>query len=234
MEKSPQRAVARSRKKRMVPVALIALVVLAAAAFVFWPRQTGTFGGALVDDGVDRIVIDPGHGGDANPGCVYGDVQERHVNLAIALKLRDILTERGYTVAMTREDETPIGLGERAEFANGQKADVFVSVHQNAVENNDTTSGIETWYNQETNRHSKKLAQSIQSALIAATGAVDRETIADTTLAVTRLSQMASCLVETGFLSATEERARLCDDAYQNTLATAIADGLDAYFKAAR
>ena len=229
MKEEPKHA-ARKSKKIWVGGVLLALALAVAAAIVFWPRSAGGQGEPFYDDGVDRVMIDPGHGGDSNPGCVYGDVLERDINLAISLRLRDVLEARGYTVDMTREDNTEISLGDRPALANERSCDVFVSVHQNAVENNDTTSGIETWYNEETNRYSKRLAQDIQTALIDATGAGDRGICPDTTLAVTRLSLMASCLVETGFLSSTEERVRLCDDVYQRKLAEAIADGIAAYF----
>lgn len=233
MKEEPKHA-ARKSKKIWVGGVLLALALAVAAAIVFWPRSAGGQGEPFYDDGVDRVMIDPGHGGDSNPGCVYGDVLERDINLAISLKLRDILKTRGYTVDMTREDNTEISLGDRPALANERSCDVFVSVHQNAVENNDTTSGIETWYNEETNPYSKRLAQNIQDALIDATDANDRGICPDTTLAVTRLSLMASCLVETGFLSSTEERALLSDGAHQQKLAEAIADGIDAYFASVR
>ena len=78
------------------------------------------------------VVIDPGHGG-RQPGAHYSGVSEKEINLAVALKLENLLTARGYQVVMTRSDDTGIGLYERAELANASGADLFVSLHSNAM-----------------------------------------------------------------------------------------------------
>jgi N-acetylmuramoyl-L-alanine amidase len=79
------------------------------------------------------IVIDPGHGG-RDPGAVGpSGTQEKHVNLAIAKKVRALLVSAGWTVYLTREDDTFVPLVERTAFANAKRADVFLSIHCNAA-----------------------------------------------------------------------------------------------------
>ena len=79
------------------------------------------------------IVIDPGHGG-RDPGAVRGDVQEKVVVLAIALRLREILLERGgVRVAMTREDDRIVTLAQRPEIARQLDADLFLSIHADSA-----------------------------------------------------------------------------------------------------
>ncbi len=82
------------------------------------------------------IVIDPGHGG-KDPGATGGrGTHEKDVNLAAALELARVLRERGdFEVLLTREDDTFLPLSERSEFANGKKADLFISLHCNAARN---------------------------------------------------------------------------------------------------
>ncbi len=82
------------------------------------------------------IVVDPGHGGTAE----YDDYRvgpsgerEEWINLRVALKLRDLLEERGAKVIMTRTEDVEVELAERARLAVDNSADAFVSVHHNAT-----------------------------------------------------------------------------------------------------
>lgn len=79
------------------------------------------------------IVIDPGHGG-KDPGARgYQGTEEKDITLKVALKLRDLLRQqRGIRVLMTRERDEFVELEDRAKFANGQEADLFVSIHVNS------------------------------------------------------------------------------------------------------
>jgi len=93
------------------------------------------------------IVIDPGHGGHDSGAVGYNRLQEKKAVLAIALKLRDELKKRGYRVYMTRSSDRFIDLRDRTHFANMKKADLFISIHANAVkENKFSVKGIETFY----------------------------------------------------------------------------------------
>ena len=91
------------------------------------------------------IVIDPGHGG-KDPGAFGGNTRkERTIVLSISKKLREILTQKGYTVLMTRDTNRFIPLRERTAFAIQHKADLFLSIHANGSES-PKARGIETYY----------------------------------------------------------------------------------------
>lgn len=91
------------------------------------------------------IVIDPGHGG-KDPGASRSNTRkERTIVLSISKKLREILTQRGYTVLMTRDTNRFIPLRERTAFAIQHKADLFLSIHANGSES-PKARGIETYY----------------------------------------------------------------------------------------
>lgn len=94
---------------------------------------------------VKTIVIDAGHGGH-DPGAVYGGVNEKDIALAITLELGRIISENmpDVKVLYTRDKDEFIGLKERAEFANKNNANVFVSIHCNASDNT-TAYGTETF-----------------------------------------------------------------------------------------
>jgi len=80
------------------------------------------------------IVIDPGHGG-KDPGCLKGTVYEKNIVLSVALKLGKMIQDSlpGVHVVYTRSDDTFVELSTRAEIANRNKADLFISIHINAT-----------------------------------------------------------------------------------------------------
>ena len=97
----------------------------------------------------DRIiVIDPGHGGE-DPGAIgYNKYREKVVVLEVSKELEKILKSRGYKVYMTRSGDRFIKLRDRTKFANDRNANIFVSIHANAVEekNANNIQGIECFF----------------------------------------------------------------------------------------
>jgi len=97
--------------------------------------------------GVSRIVIDPGHGGkDYGARGYYKGVHEKNVVLQISKKLaQKIRKQLGCEVLLTRTTDTYLTLEERTAFANTKNADLFVSVHTNAIKDK-RAYGIETYF----------------------------------------------------------------------------------------
>lgn len=90
------------------------------------------------------IVIDPGHGGWSTGAIAVDGTPEKVLNLEIADKLKIKLQSEGYTVAMTRDDDSYVSLEDRVKVANDLNADLFISIHNNASAS--TVSGTETCY----------------------------------------------------------------------------------------
>jgi N-acetylmuramoyl-L-alanine amidase len=94
---------------------------------------------------VRKIVLDPGHGG-SDPGArTAGGIWEKEITLDVAQRLRPLLVEAGFDVLMTREKDETVSLRERAQFANYQRGDLFVSIHFNALATR-SYRGLETYY----------------------------------------------------------------------------------------
>jgi len=94
------------------------------------------------------IVIDAGHGG-KDPGALgYRRYREKVVVLQIAQKLKKILKARGYKVYMTRDRDNFVKLRNRTKYANAKHADLFISIHANAVNKKDAKKvhGIECYF----------------------------------------------------------------------------------------
>jgi N-acetylmuramoyl-L-alanine amidase len=78
------------------------------------------------------VVIDPGHGGDDRGAVGSSGLEEKLIVLNVAQRVRAIGAERGVRVLLTREDDRQVSLMQRAAFANGAGAAVFISLHANA------------------------------------------------------------------------------------------------------
>ena len=95
---------------------------------------------------IKTIVLDPGHGG-VDPGAVGKKrLQEKEVNLAVAKILKKKLENYGLKVLLTRIDDRFVALSERTRFVNEKKADLFISIHCNASDNNRKANGFETYF----------------------------------------------------------------------------------------
>ncbi len=94
------------------------------------------------------IVIDPGHGG-KDSGATGNGYMEKNIVLQVSLELSEELKAMGYTVYMTRSTDTFIELKDRTKFANDKMADLFLSVHANAIPKGadaNAAYGIETYF----------------------------------------------------------------------------------------
>lgn len=81
-----------------------------------------------------KIVIDAGHGGH-DPGCIGSSTREKDITLAVALKLGKMIEEQmpGVEVVYTRTKDVFVELYERANIANKNKGDLFISIHCNSA-----------------------------------------------------------------------------------------------------
>jgi N-acetylmuramoyl-L-alanine amidase len=84
--------------------------------------------------GVKTIVIDPGHGG-KDPGCNGAIYNEKDIALSIALKLGELIEKnlKDVKVIYTRKTDVFVELEARAQIANTNEADLFISIHCNAA-----------------------------------------------------------------------------------------------------
>ena len=95
---------------------------------------------------IHRVVLDPGHGGEALGTHLKGGLAEKDITLDIGLRLRQILASRGFDVLMTRDRDVDVSLADRAHFANTAGADLFLSIHVNWIADGGESRGVETYY----------------------------------------------------------------------------------------
>lgn len=90
-----------------------------------------------------KIVIDAGHGG-KDFGNINGDVKEKDINLFIALKLNELLNNKGADCTLTRYKDEDIPLSDRVKIINRKRPDIFISIHQNSFPQ-ESVNGIEVY-----------------------------------------------------------------------------------------
>ncbi len=168
------------------------------------------------------VMIDPGHGG-KDPGAIgIGSLREKDVILPISKRIAAILQQNGVQAVLTRDSDYFVSLQGRVDLADRANADLFVSIHANAISmSRPDVNGLETYYYDS----GQSLASSIHSSITQNVTIRDRK-VRRARFYVLRKSSMPSVLVEVGFVTGAEDAARLRTTAYQNQMADAIARGI--------
>ncbi|MDF2591520.1 MAG: Cell wall hydrolase/autolysin [Clostridia bacterium] len=180
------------------------------------------------------VVVDAGHGG-KDPGAKGVDgTTEKSLNLSVALKLEKLLKSMGINTIMSRGDDTFIELSDRANRANVNYADFFVSIHYNAF--NKTTNGIETLYypnvpNEDFTINNKSIADIFHNELLKTTKLASRGITARPNLVVLNKTKMPAILAELGFVSNPTELAIIKTERYKEDAARALAVSVLRYFR---
>ena len=188
-----------------------------------------------------KIVIDPGHaGGNIDPGAVnkISGLQEADITLMISKLLENCLLEDGHEVKLTRnnwEEEETDDLSYRTALANSWGADIFISLHCNSAEN-ENAKGYEIWTSP-SDTLGDRLATCIYGQIAEecpdmsgradySDGDPDKEA----RFYVLLHTEAPACLIETAFISNSDEASMLADVAWQDRYARAIAQGVNKYF----
>lgn len=176
-------------------------------------------------NGKKYVVIDAGHGG-SDHGAIRNNINEKDITLDISKRVQKLLEKKGYEVAMTRTDDTYVGLQERVDFSEIFNPDIFVSIHVNSS-NSETPSGLETHYYKD---NSLTLAKHLHASMLNHINSKDRGLFKSKFYVINHTTAPA-VLVEIGFLSNPSERVQLVTESRKNATAKAIAEGIDDYFK---
>lgn len=171
------------------------------------------------------VCLDAGHGG-SDPGACYGKLIEKHIVLIATLSCREVLTEHGVQVLLTRSSDKYVGLSQRAQIANLAKAIYFVSIHCNAGKG-DRGEVISSIY------RGKGLA--LSNSIAAQMKAIGQDSVKEYTrkgnggtdyYAVIRETNMDAVIVECAFLDNEEDNKIIDTLAEQEAYGVAIAKGI--------
>ncbi|MBI5974171.1 N-acetylmuramoyl-L-alanine amidase [Staphylococcus canis] len=168
------------------------------------------------------IVLDPGHGGgdQGASGQTPKKTLEKNITLKTALELKNRLESKGAKVKMTRDDDTYVKLKDRK--ADG---DVFISIHNDALESNNANGATVYWYHEQQERLADVLNASIQKKALLSNRGSRQENYQ-----VLRQTKLPAVLLELGYISNPTDEVMMRDKNYRAIVEEAIVDGLETYF----
>jgi N-acetylmuramoyl-L-alanine amidase len=169
------------------------------------------------------IVVDPGH----PPLGATGPTgfREQDANLAVSLRLRELLRGEGARVVMTRETDTPVELWPRVKLADSLDAELLVSIHNNALPdgvNPFTNNGSSVFYN---HPRSLPLARDIQAGLVRRLGLRDLG-VGRADLALARPTWMPAVLCEGLYMILPDQEHALQTPEGQEAYAKGVYEGI--------
>lgn len=230
--------------KRWVAIGLLLLVSITVVVYETQASDRKFFLPAPL--GGIKVVVDPGHGG-IDGGASVGDTLEKDITLELAKALEKELKKQGAIVVMTRsqsgdalEEHNPkadfptirarkiADLKLREEMIVNTDADLFISVHVNAVPE-ERWRGAQVFYHKEGHADGGAVAKAIQGSIREQIGNTEREALSIKHMYLLKKATVPAVLVETGFLSNPEELKLLTSPDYQRKMARAIADGIESY-----
>ena len=215
----------------------LAMACLLLICFYFLSREAATVSNEMSHQKV--IVVDAGHGG-ADPGMIgVGGLEEKGINLAIAMKVREELESSGFTVVMTREEDVGLyddsaknkkaqDLQKRISIIQEVKPLLTVSIHQNSYEDS-SVRGPQVFYYKDS-PEGEKLAGILQEKLNMGLE-VERPRVekGNTSYYLLKRSPGILNIIECGFLTNPDEAALLQEKEYQQKVAGALAEGICEY-----
>jgi N-acetylmuramoyl-L-alanine amidase len=175
-----------------------------------------------------RIAIDPGHPGAGATGPT--GYYEGDANLAIGRILQRILSERGADPILIRNDREQLGLYERTSAAEEAGAELFVSIHNNALPDGVRPFGREGTSTYYFHPQAAAFASAVQQGMLSTMRLRDLGVFWGD-LAVCRMSWMPSILTEGAFMMMPRQEAALKDPGFQELYARGVADGIEAFLR---
>ena len=203
------------------------------------------------------IVLDPGHSSvvaegtePLGPGSteykaadtsgtsgVASGLTEYELNLAVSLKLKQELEDRGYTVLLTREtNDVPVSCVERAETANNAGADAFVRIHANGAEDSSAKGAMticitpENPFVPQMYSQSRSLSDCIINNLSESTGCENDGVWETDSMSGNNWSEVPATIVEMGYMTNESEDLLMAEEEYQAKIVQGIANGIEQYF----
>lgn len=212
--------------------------ILFIAALIVW---TGCFPipGKAIPFTPINILIDVGHGG-VDSGTSFGDLREKDINLQIAKRLYQQLTEAGYRVAVNRQEDIALSeenrwlntrsrhirdLAQRKHLAKELAPQMMLSLHVNWSSDKRRRGPVVLY---QSNEQSYMLAQLVQDSLNRMAGTREKP-VKGGTYYVLKHSYCPTIIVEMGFISNAGDRHMMTDPNGQEKIAQAIKEAVSEY-----
>ncbi len=233
------------KQKLRVLLCLICIMIVTASV----PTGSSIFTGVsklIKKEAGQVIVIDPGHGGMDGGAESSTGICEKDINLAIAVRIKELAEKDGYKVIMTRDDDRLLGdtesgsirsrktadLIERKRIIDESGADIAVSIHLNSFKEDRSVHGAQVFYpkgseDEKVIADSKVLAESVYEKMSKGVNdGTNRPVLAKGDVRILKNVSVPTIIVECGFLSNNKEAELLESTEYQEKLARFIYEGI--------
>ena len=249
MKEAMRARVPRKKAEHALTMAVVLLVFIGGMlAISAWRSNAADVSAEVVDGPLTgmTILVDPGHGGyDGGARCRDSGVWEKELNLAVALQVKENLTQRGAAVVMTRTTDTDLctenrpanvtkkrqDMQNRIAVAQENQADMVLSIHMNEYRVR-SESGPQVFY-REGSDSGRLLAGCVQAAMIDQLQPKKQRVAMAGDYFILQL-EVPSVLVECGFISNPAEEKLLLTKDYQQRLAQSIAMGVEEFARLAQ
>ncbi len=230
----------KNKKKLICMVSIFSFLMCMTLAFAAYGKTKEE---EVKPSNAKTIILDAGHGGEDGGAVGVDGIIEKDINLAITLKLKDLLEVSGYNVVLTRDKDVSIyddnaeslrekkrsDLRNRSEIIEDNsknKNAVFVSIHQNKFPN-PKYFGTQIFYSKNDPK-SEELATKVKDSVVGLIQPENKRAIkpADKKIFLLYNAHIPAIVVECGFLSNCEEAQKLSSEEYQNKMAFSIYCGL--------
>lgn len=171
------------------------------------------------------IVLDAGHGGYDSGSVSTSDKYEKDATLQTTKRVKAALEKQGAKVIMTRNNDKFVGLEERAQISNRNKADAFICIHFDSTKNHNQATGTTTYYYHD---NSRELANDLNQQLMKLP--LPNRGVEFGDHQVTRDNNEPAVLLELGYMSNDHDVSLIFSKSYQEQIADAIVAGLTKYF----
>lgn len=221
-------------KKRKPWLLFYCLTIIAVLLAAYWGGEAITV--ISENNPIERktcVIVDPGHGGEDGGATSCTGKLESELNLEIATRLNDMFNLLGYDTKMTRTSDISIytkgetlaqkkisDLKERIRIVNETENGLLLSIHQNTFSDG-RYHGAQVFYSE--NPSSQQLAKHLQLALCTALNPTsNRKSKKSSSIYLLEHIEKTGVLIECGFLSNSDEEAKLRSTEYQKNLCCVI------------
>ncbi|MCB0284848.1 MAG: N-acetylmuramoyl-L-alanine amidase, partial [Calditrichaeota bacterium] len=212
-------------------IMVLPLTALAVILFAFSYRNK-TEKEILTPEKPFTVVIDAGHGGEDAGAFGLNGIKEKNINLAVALKIKELNKDKNLNIVLTREDDSYPDLQGRNDLTIDAGADLFISIHVSSAPHNDQKRGMEVFI------ASQNKTYMAENKILGTILLSNFSQIANTDMGIKQRAQriyvleQAPCpsvLIECGFISNKDDLAFVKESANQKKIAKAILDAIDQY-----
>jgi len=210
---------------RLLVLPLAAIVFLAFTLKVTPLKHSDGYSGKTI-----TVVIDAGHGGDDNGAVSASGLKEKDIDLAIAKKIAELNSNDHIKILLSRNDDVSMNVKDRVEFARANHSDLFISIHTNAADKDNTSeNGFSVIIDKNNSEKNKLLASAIINELQKIYTTASTIGVRTNGVWVLDNNICPAALIECGYITSPADQAFITASSNQEKIARNILDGIEKY-----